>query len=87
MAPRDATLVVYHTAVLAYVASQQQRDEFAAMMMQGNAVWVSNEGPELFGYHRATLATRSRFLMMVDGTPVAWTSPHGQSIDWFGASG
>jgi hypothetical protein len=26
-------------------------------------------------------------LMTVTGKPVAWTSPHGQSIDWFGASG
>jgi len=24
--------------------------------------------------------------MMVDGKPVAWTRPHGQSIDWFGTS-
>jgi len=24
--------------------------------------------------------------MMVDGKPVAWTHPHGQSIDWFGTS-
>jgi len=25
--------------------------------------------------------------MTVDGKAVAWTSPHGQSIDWFDASG
>jgi hypothetical protein len=90
MAPKGATLVVFHTAVLAYVASQQQRDEFAAMMRRGKAVWVSNEGPDLFPFS-ATIAppppTRGRFLMMVDAEPVAWTSPHGQSIEWFGASG
>ena len=90
MAPKGATLVVFHTAVLAYVASQQQRDEFAAMMMQGNAVWVSNEGPELFSFSTAiapAAPTRGRFLMTVDGTPVAWTGPHGQSIDWLPVSG
>ena len=24
------------------------------------------------------------FLLAVDGRPVAWTAPHGQSIHWFG---
>jgi len=23
-----------------------------------------------------------RFLLSVNGTPVAWTDPHGRSIDW-----
>ena len=31
MAPKGVTLVVFHTAVLPYVASQQQRDRFATM--------------------------------------------------------
>jgi hypothetical protein len=49
MAPKGAILVVFHTAVLPYVASQQQRDRFAAMMRRANAVWLSNEGR---GYSR-----------------------------------
>jgi len=32
-------------------------------------------------------ARASAGLMMVSGKPVAWTSPRGQSIDWFRASG
>ena len=87
MAPKGATLVVFHTAVLPYVASQQQRDRFAAIMRRGNAVWISNEGSGLFA---TTIVPppprRGHFLMMVDGKPVAWTHPHGQSIDWFGTS-
>ena len=89
MAPKGATLVVFHTAVLPYVASQQQRDRFAAMMRRANAVWVSNEGPELFSFPTTIVPPapkRGHFLMMVDGKPVAWTHPHGQSIDWFGTS-
>jgi hypothetical protein len=27
---------------------------------------------------------RGLFLLMRDGVPLAWTGPHGQSIDWFG---
>jgi len=89
MAPKGATLVVFHTAVLPYVASQQQRDRFAAMMRRANAIWISNEGPGLFSFP-TTIAPpapkRGHFLMMVAGKPVAWTHPHGQSIDWFGTS-
>src|SRR5215469_987483 len=88
-APKDATLVVFHTAVLAYVASRQQRDSFAAMMREANSVWISSEASGLFSLPTAIAPpglTRGRFLMMIGGTPVAWTSPHGQSIDWFGAS-
>lgn len=87
-APKDATLVVFHTAVLAYVGSREQRDGFAAMIRRGNAVWISNEAPGLFSFPTAIaprVPTRGRFLMMIDGKPVAWTSLHGQSIEWFGA--
>jgi hypothetical protein len=88
MAPKGATLVVFHTAVLGYVTSRQQRDGFAAMMRRRNVVWISNEPPGLFSFAAATASPRppggGRFLMTVDGRPVAWTGPHGQSIDWFG---
>ena len=26
-----------------------------------------------------------RFLLAINGTPVAWTDPHGASIDWIAA--
>jgi len=86
-APKGATLVVFHTAVLAYVTPRQQRDGFAAMMRRRNVGWVSNEAPGLFSFP-ITSATRTppggHFVMTVDGKPVAWTGPHGQSIDWVG---
>jgi hypothetical protein len=27
---------------------------------------------------------RGLFLLAIDGRPVAWTAPHGESIEWFG---
>jgi hypothetical protein len=86
-APKDATLVVFHTAVLAYVTSQAKRDHFAETVRRAGAVWISNEAPRTFP-NPATSAppapARGRFLLMLNGTPMAWTAPHGQSIDWFG---
>jgi hypothetical protein len=86
-APRDATLVVFHSAVLAYVASQERRDRFAGTVRRAGAVWISNEVPGVFPASAAAAPPppgRGRFLLMQNAMPVAWTEPHGQSIDWFG---
>jgi hypothetical protein len=88
-APKGATLVVFHTAVLAYVTARQQRDAFAAMMKQNDVVWISNEASRLFSVSDAKGAPKppgGHFVMSVNGKPVAWTGPHGQSIDWIGTS-
>jgi hypothetical protein len=87
-APQDVTLVVFHTAVLAYVASRSARDRFAEAIARTKAIWISNEAPSVFPSfaERAPPApTAGSFLLAVDGRPLAWTGPHGQSIDWFGS--
>jgi hypothetical protein len=87
-APECATLVIFHTAVLGYVVSKAHREQFAKAMRQSKAVWISNEVPSVFpDIARAApaLPQRGRFLLAIDGTPVAWTDPHGESIEWFGA--
>ncbi len=87
-APECATLVVFHTAVLAYVASRVDREQFAKAMRRSRAVWISNEVPSVFpDIARAAPPTsqRGRFLLAIDGSAVAWTDPHGESIGWFGA--
>ena len=84
-APADVTLVVFHTAVLAYVTSQDDRDAFAHACRELGATWVCNEfpyvypwiGEKLRGPHR-----KGMFLLSVDEQPVAWTAPHGQRIEW-----
>ena len=43
-APSEATLVVFHTAVLAYL-DPEQRTEFANRFQRLDAHWFSNEGP------------------------------------------
>lgn len=88
LAPKDATLVVFHTAVLGYVLPQSAREQFAATVKESGAEWISNEAPNVFpsiAKKAPPSPARGRFLMVRNGTPVAWTGPHGQSLDWFGA--
>lgn len=85
-APKEATLVVFHSAVLAYIGEQKRRDAFAEKMMNARPVWISNESPRVFPRIAARAPpsrTEGCFLLSIDGEPVAWTGPHGQSLDWF----
>jgi hypothetical protein len=84
-APEGMTRVVFHTAVLGYVRSQSNRDAFARAVRHVGATWVSIEAPGVFPDIAAKVPAPSRpdrFLLAVDGEPVAWTGPHGQSIEW-----
>jgi len=88
-APSRLTRVVFHTAVLGYVRARSDRDAFARIVKSTGATWISNEMPGVFPdiAQKVPGPSRSdRFLLAVDGEPLAWTSPHGQSIEWFGAS-
>lgn len=84
-APKEATLVVFHTAVLAYVAAQPDRQAFAEKVTSAGAYWLCNEVPHIF----PKLADRAgppsqagRFLLSLNGSPVAWTDPHGAAMEW-----
>jgi hypothetical protein len=82
--PPGLTTVVFHTAVLAYV-NECGRQQFRQAMLASGAVWISNEAPGIFPGIASKLSSklrRDRFLLSVDGEPVAWTAPHGQSLDW-----
>ncbi len=84
-APRDAAIVVFHTAVLNYVTEQSDRDDFAAGMIDDSRViWLSNEAPRTFSRFASAAGPvyENMFLLAVDGRPVAWTGPHGQEIGW-----
>ena len=88
-APEDATLVVFHTAVLGYEASRARREHFAQEMCRSRAVWISNEIPSVFPEVAKAAPSKPRrglFLLAINGTAVAWAGPHGESICWFGAS-
>jgi len=89
-APTGATLVVFHSAVLAYVADAVQRDAFARTVRALDAVWVSNESPGVFTAIRDRLTRRGPrggYLLAVNGEPVAWTDPHGAWIEWIEPGG
>lgn len=84
-APTDAALVIFHTAVLAYLPSQDDRDKFARLVQATGATWISNESPKVFPQFLPKVrapAGNGMFLMSRDAHPVAWTAPHGQAIDW-----
>lgn len=84
-APKDATLVIFHSAVLAYVSDAAKRDQFAEQMTSIDAHWISNEHPLVFAGIASKLLEPPRpdqFLLCLDGEPVAQTGPHGQSINW-----
>lgn len=89
-APAGATLVVFHTAVLAYITDPDARAGFVRSVRDLPAVWISNEAPYVFPDIAARLAMpvrRDAFLLAVDGEPTAWTDPHGAWVDWIAADG
>jgi hypothetical protein len=85
-APLGATLVVFHTALLPYV-SRERRAAFAELVRDRAVVWIANEAPSLqpeaLGRLTAPVSPPSgEFLLSVDEQPVAWTDPHGATIEW-----
>lgn len=83
-APSDCTRVVFHSAVLAYVQPQAAREAFAAAAMEVADYWLANEAPSVFPALAAGVPppAESSFLLSLNGRPVAWTDPHGASIQW-----
>jgi hypothetical protein len=84
-APNDATLVVFHTAVLSYVADLDARAGFARTVRDLKAVWISNEAPFVFPHIASPSGPRGALLLAVNGEPTAWTDPHGAWIEWIAA--
>jgi hypothetical protein len=88
-APKDATLVVFHSAVLAYL-ERPDRLRFRESLRATAATWISNEAPQIVSdiVEEPPLPHPSgSFLLTVDGHPKAWTDPHGRSIQWIGGRG
>ncbi len=80
-APPDATLVVYHSAVLSYL-SEAGRRQFAATVGGLDAVWLANEPA---GALAAVTGDDAAFQLIRDGREVlAVTDPHGTWLCWLG---
>jgi hypothetical protein len=82
-APKDATLVVFHSAVLAYVAPAD-RERFAAITRALPAVWLANEAPGTLPAMPEFPRHAGRpFVLVRDGRDaVALTDSHGTWVRW-----
>jgi hypothetical protein len=84
-APADATLVVFHSAVMPYL-SPEDRVRFIDVVSQLPAVWVSFEGLGVLPGIGARLGVSERddraFVLACDGLPMALASPHGRWMRW-----
>jgi hypothetical protein len=78
LAPPEATLVIFHTAVLAYV-QPAQRAAFAMKMATLPGHWISSEAP---GVINDVAAPPGLIVVALDGTPIAFAGPHGQVFQW-----
>ncbi|MFD3706018.1 DUF2332 domain-containing protein [Nocardia sp. NPDC058658] len=86
-APKDSTVVVFHSAVLTYL-SPQARADFRATVRNLPCHWVSQEGTGVLTWQADRLPPRegaaARMVLALDDEPLAFAGPHGQSLDWFG---
>lgn len=89
-APADATVVVFHSAVMLYL-DEAGRERFAGIMsglgraIGRNVVWLSNESTHVFPHIDARLPhgldVGARFVQSRDGVPIALAGPHGAVYD------
>jgi hypothetical protein len=85
--PADATLVVQHSAVLPYVDEAGRaafRAAVAAVAAIRPTVWLANEVPGVVDPADTVRRDGVRFLLSVDGRPVALTGSHGDELEWLG---
>lgn len=81
-APPGATLVIYHSAVLAYVTAAQ-RARFAGLVRGLNAVWISNEAPGILPDVPVPERDGEYFALVRDGTrAIARADGHGTWLQW-----
>lgn len=85
-AAAEATLVIFHSAVLSYVPPTT-RAAFVDLVGGLPGHWISNEGVGVLPDQAAAVEVDAdgpaTFLLALDGQPLAFTGPHGQQIDWF----
>jgi hypothetical protein len=89
LAPESATLVVFHSAVMPYLAPED-RSRLVELVSGIRGVWISFEGPGVLPEVDARLPDGSGpeggvFVLARDGQPVALANPHGRWLQWLTA--
>lgn len=79
--PAGATLVIFHTAVLADL-DEDARRRFVDLVTGLPGHWISNEGPGVLPRLRPLpqSVAPGEFVIAVDGIPRATADPHGRSV-------
>ncbi|WP_338751977.1 DUF2332 domain-containing protein [Janibacter alittae] len=88
-----ATVVVFHTAVIAYLdeGGRQAWPQVVTEALErvradgGAAHWISNEGMEVLPAVSGTARCEpvgSGFCLALDGQALAWAHGHGRRLDW-----
>lgn len=88
-AAEHGPVLVFHSAVLAYLPGERRREFqelMTALVAAGRCHWVSNEGPQVLPEVTATGPEAAEdehgFVLGVDGRAVARTHGHGRSLRW-----
>lgn len=78
--------VVYHSAVIAYLAEDERvrfHDLMTGLVRAGACRWISNEAPGVLPSVTGDLVVPpARFVVALDGRPVAFAHGHGETIEW-----
>jgi hypothetical protein len=80
-APGGSTVVVLHTAVLMYLDARA-REAFVELVGSLPVRWIAQESRGVVPGQRVVPGTDGRFVLALDGRPVALTAPHGGRVDW-----
>ena len=86
-APHGMTVVVVHSATLAYL-SREARKRHLELLARLGVHWVTNEGTRVVPPVRDALPAgfsddpRPSFVLALDGVPLARVGSHGQWLEW-----
>ena len=81
-APAGATLVIFHSAVLAYVAPEGRR-RFSGTVRSLPTVWLSSEAPGVVPGFSVPACQGGPLVLIRDGrTPLACADGHGAWVHW-----
>ena len=83
-APAGATLVIYHSSVLYYVAPDR-REQFTGAVRSLGAVWLSSEAPGILPGTAVPASDEQMCVIARDGRAIALADSHGTWLQWLHA--